>query len=468
MIEEVFEILKKEKLDSDERIERAIMRDRSVHQILAVVSRLSEAVGQHAGSAQTDLAGFDFLPNGEISAQYGSCIEWTCRVQRAERLARFAALWADRILIPSYFGRYVEDSRVAEDKALRYWVAGDLKVLLSLAPLLRAGIIELFGPGFHLCADCGRRYQDELAAAQERLARARSKVSDLYLDKVEVWFRSRAGRPHGSAFELGIRGPEDIVPHGVGLWIAYGPPEWLPRRLKRRAYDEDVFYRVPSSKIPSTGLLAVVLESVTWDVVMQHILSMFRGTKYLTNRQADAAFLCAVNDRDDYAAWSDVLSQYLQYDMPIIEGVPLEELVAVRRSEHDAFLVYRDTLKDIIRNHVAEHPALSGREAQQMYEDVVQPSLNRMKAKASSIRRSLVEKTGRDVVITGGLVGVGVFSGLLPADLAPLVGAVGGFSIAKDVLASLASLRSTPGELRNENLYFLWKIGEKRQKRPQA
>ena len=47
--EEVFEILRRERLDTDERIERAVMHARSIGEVVGLAERMSEAVA--AGQA---------------------------------------------------------------------------------------------------------------------------------------------------------------------------------------------------------------------------------------------------------------------------------------------------------------------------------------------------------------------------------------------------------------------------------
>jgi hypothetical protein len=465
MIEELFDILKTEKLDTDERVERAVMHDRPARELTDVVCRLSAAVGDASGLPRMELSAFDFLPNAQIGGHHGWCGEWGCRLGRAERLARFAALWADRVLIPSYFADYERGFAAGSEEDFRYWLAGDLKVVLALKPVLESGIVQLFSPSFSFCEECARAFGGQVAATRKALAAAKEHLEQLYWDKVEVWFGSWPNLAHGDRYVALIDGPEDVVPcGGLGFVTPHLPP-WLPERVKRQAVRDAIWYRVPRSRLKATGMLSHGLDLVASDVLTQHVLALRRGTKYLTNRAADAAFLRALNDRDDYASWTEVLGDYLQYEMPIIEAVPLDDLVALRRTEHDAFLVYRDTLRHVIQDRIAGGTVPTDREAAEMYEDLIQPSLNKMRAKVTSIRRSLAKKTGRNVLITAGLVAVGVFSGLLPADVVPLVTAVGGFNIARDVLDSLASAGSASSELRSENLYFLWKIGERSARR---
>jgi hypothetical protein len=50
--------------------------------------------------------GFEFMANTSLSGGAQPCNETTCRVNRADHLARFAALYADHVVIPNLFAEY--------------------------------------------------------------------------------------------------------------------------------------------------------------------------------------------------------------------------------------------------------------------------------------------------------------------------------------------------------------------------
>jgi hypothetical protein len=145
--------------------------------------------------------------------------------------------------------------------------------------------------------------------------------------------------------------------------------------------------------------------------------------------------------------------------MPLLDGVPLGELVEFRSNDYDAFQVYRDTIKKTIKDYVVKKPALTGTEAQEVYEDFVRPELNRMNRKLASVQQKLSNKLRRDVAVALGVVAVGLSSSLLAPELA--LSAAGGSPFLASAAKQMLEKAGAREELAGEDLYFLWKIAER-------
>ncbi|MCH8919799.1 MAG: hypothetical protein IIA23_03725 [Chloroflexi bacterium] len=182
--------------------------------------------------------------------------------------------------------------------------------------------------------------------------------------------------------------------------------------------------------------------------------SRSRNTKYLTDRPIDSIFLNSVNEDANFASWNPILAQYLQYEMPILTGVPLTELINLRTHDYEAFQVYRDTMQEIINKHIVNKPAITGTEAKDIYDDIVRPQLHKMNQKLRAAKDKLSNKLRRDVLIAGGVVALGLTTGIVGPGLAALgAAAVTG----KNILEQ----RDASDELKSDNLYFLWKASQK-------
>jgi hypothetical protein len=59
------------------------------------------------------------------------------------------------------------------------------------------------------------------------------------------------------------------------------------------------------------------------------------------------------------------------------------------------------------------------------------------------------------VLLTLGLIG-----GVLPSQLADVIKAVGGFSVAKDIVESIGAAGEVPPIVRSDDLYFLLRLDE--------
>lgn len=106
--------------------------------------------------------GFEFMANTSLSGGAQPCNETTCRVNRADHLARFAALYADHVVIPNLFAEYSANFSV---DVLRSRLEGDIAVMSLLEPLIQEGLVSVIPPAVAMCNACKGSFE----AQRERL-----------------------------------------------------------------------------------------------------------------------------------------------------------------------------------------------------------------------------------------------------------------------------------------------------------
>ena len=92
--------------------------------------------------------------------------------------------------------------------------------------------------------------------------------------------------------------------------------------------------------------------------------------------------------------------------------------------------------------------------------DIINPELHSIERTISSNRSSLLKAAGRDVILTGLGVGIGLFSGILPFDYAAVLGVMGGIPTLSNILSNIGKGNSK-GCVSNNNFYFLFKLEDK-------
>jgi hypothetical protein len=416
--------LKRRKLDSSDRIDRtlAALPFRDFPNLVAQLSSALPSITQDVGESP-----FSFAPNSSIGAQYSSCPATACRIQRAENLGRFAALWADRVYLPFFLSRFQHleqaDSTAAGEMAARLDLANDLKVIVTLAPLLEAGIVRFF-ESFSYCESCFQLVVREKLETAKRLARARATVQDQMAEfQAELVLLTTDGLTP-SALMLTLQGPEDLLPHGGRTFFQNGAdlPSWLPATLKRRLLaGGPVTYSIPPSKVKHVREIGDAIDDVIVDITAHRMLSRHVSASFLTDRSVDKVFLDALELDRERSAFNSVLTKYLSFQAPIIEAVPLTTILELRASEDEAYLVYRDTIARLIRQYIQPRTKLTGTEARDLCSDEVLPSLNKLNSRMASVQRALSEKFVRDIAITGTTLTIGVagtMSHVLPGERA--------------------------------------------------
>ena len=138
--------------------------------------------------------------------------------------------------------------------------------------------------------------------------------------------------------------------------------------------------------------------------------------------------------------------------------IPISTILKVRHREPEAFQNYRSTVTGIVKEYASDRKAIGIAEAKEIYLDRLKPQLDALQAQAKNVRREQVRKGLLKVAASSALIGLGIYSGILPSQLSNLVKAIGGFNVAKDLAESLGALQRNPTEVRNHNLYFLLRL----------
>ncbi len=465
-MEKAFDFLAKRGLGNDQQIESAIMHKWDFTDIIDFALNLNELIDVHP-EGSTEVTSFNFLANSNLSAQaYGGCGTWGCRLERIDRLARFAALYSDRIYITNYLDEFTThklERLEGLESNIRYDLAGHIKVLLTLRPLLESGIVCLINhPGAHLCPACIEKIYPSLEGTIDKLEQAFAVLTDRFAD--EASFRLLSYSPTAPSCAVHIKGSEDFVEHGAMGFSLYTPPKWLVQKAKsieERGLRGGVHLSkkvLLDSKIPQS-----FLSPIKFDVFLQLFCSRALGinAKYLANSAADVSLLCSLTDDKDFKQFDEVSQKDLVHYLPIIQDVPLKYLLKVRSTEHDAFLAYRNTINHIIKEYVVQRKHISNVDSRQIYEDIIYPKLCDLDAKVNSIKRKARKQLVQDVTIGTAAVVVGVFSGIVPSELKLILGSLASVPAARELWELSTKLVGTPDEIRSDNFYYLWKLARK-------
>ena len=467
-MEKVFELLEKNKLVDDEHIESTIMDGWGTTHILDFKDSLVELAEATAPpKKEPDLSAYAFVANSDMSSQHTTCPAWSCRLRRIDELARFSVLYSDHVYIQNYFEDYWHPpTNRYEEYNLRRNFAGDLKIMIRLRPLMTAGIVQLVHPaepGLHMCHRCAEKLIPTFKEVNSALEKQVHTLSKKYLVETSGVLYLDPHFAEVPLYNIELKGSEELWETGQLVLITehLAPPLLAKaRNVPRHVLAKGI--QLSKDQIRKAGIVHDSLHLIAMDIWMQYLMSKIAGLnlKYLTNRDIDISFLEAVTKDEDFRKYNDVLKSYLMYELPILQGVPLDSLLDVRQKEQDAFLLYRDGINEVIRTYISQRKAFSSRDAKEIYGDVIQPKLNQLNARVSSIKRSHWKKVTRDIVIAAGVLTFGLCSNILTPGWSTVVSSLGGFQALKSI-QSIVEATQTPEEIRNDNFYFLWKLSKK-------
>lgn len=378
---------------------------------------------------------FGFIANTPLSGGAYPCAALDCRLTHIDRMARFAALYGDQVIIQDPFRQYsYEPPRYLEP--YRESVIGDLLVFHELRPLLES---DLVGVAARSTAFCEEHLPQIIRKGNLRKA-------ELALHKQFSQTITTDVKYDDPFIVIHVSGPENLIEHGETNIIRIGKELKVSTRKNK------------SGKISLIGksrreIIENLSGNILVDLIQQDIYSSQYGLNYLTDREVDLDVLEATNDQDT-KRFSQAVIEGFSHSLPFLEHVSLSSLLKLRQEEGESFQVYRDTVSSILK-------ALKPTEAdkvKQAFNDAVLPEIRKIDLTVNNAKKLLKRSIGSNILFGAGLITVGLASGFLPPDAGKILATVGGFQFGVNALQSMYQLMREPDSIHENKFYFLWKV----------
>jgi hypothetical protein len=399
---------------------------------------------------------FGIIANSTLSGGLFPCQSYRCREGYLDQTARYAALYADNLAIRDpldhlsfSLGHLIEAKSAtarSQTTIFRGELLADLRLLYHVRPLLEAGLVEIADTPGHFCPNCySLRGGTTSPEVTERINDVREKLKRILVNEVPLSIGRTA-----NGFRLEVAEHELLGHHSTSYHVSQVPADIansLPvvGQMRRLSLEE-------ARQSPHVDSLA---GRIIDDVMAQNMYAATSGAHYLTDRPIDMEMI----RQDERAttgsgARNRALMEGMAHSLPFLSDVPLDDLVELRAKEGDAFEVYRQAL----RKALEQSQAHTTDEVRQAVDDLVRPEV----AKIELLVRNSKCASRRDLAMNGsvatGFITAALWSGMLPASIAAVVAAIGGFSGIQAMASNLPSLFQEPGEARKEQFYFLWRV----------
>lgn len=405
------------------------------------IAEYAQEIIEHATPAATDGSPFEFSASATFGGAPHPCAGLTCRMERVQELGYFAALYADRILIPSPFS-YVDAA--SELQQLRCNLAVAIAACLYLKPLLHAGVVQ-FAPkeDDEVCLHC-------LAT---KLGKSSDDIKSL-LRRLEHEYEVRAtyfGEKDGRTVMIIPGGPADLFETHETATCLHKPPN----SIKGLVYGKRERVTIPVEIVRELKIPVDYARVVARDLITRDLCASRFGTGYLTRREVDLTLAAATEHGKDEGT---VLRRNLGHSVATLQGASIRDLLRLRNSEMDAFKTYQTAL----RRAAVEVPRT--RDISGLYSDVVEPEIRRMNMTLKAARRTILRSLTSHVAGASVYAGIALCSGLVSPSVAGALAAFGGGHFTRNIVAKVAELyRQEPANARDNPFYFLWKASRLRQ-----
>jgi hypothetical protein len=235
---------------------------------------------------------------------------------------------------------------------------------------------------------------------------------------------------------------------------------WLPPEYEQfpdavRAANQKGGITLSKSQVRRLRLHATeadrVMETISFEVTAAQTLS----TSFLTDRSLHIDFLNSINQSPAIARRNRIAQKYLTSLVPFVDGIRIQDLVKLRESEADAFIVYRKTLNEAIDNYRSEKDNFTEKDAKTIYSDVIAPKLAQLDQKVKNARRTFLKEAAGETAAWVGAISFGVYTGIIPAHLVEAAKLLGMTKVIVDFLKSTMARKDNQGAIRND---FLWRV----------
>jgi hypothetical protein len=364
-----------------------------------IVTQQREDYGGDLG-VDHEMDPFTFLASKSLRGET-SCGEYGCRVEKLDMLGRYAALYANQIILPLPL---TDPSTMDGPEDAAQEVSQAALALLRLRPLFDAGILyPVIRRSFH-CRHTLRWCQDMQAMVDQASFDMMKAFKDDFLVRFQLPEKAPTRIP-----SIYIDGPEDFLEHGNIVMLFNEPEGW---RAKRWKFDPEGMVELRGDR-KSAALFRIFI-GIAEDTSFYLAYGRNRNARLLTNLPGETFLLDSLTGDDEVSASSAALNDCMTHALPLLADLPISRLLAIRREERDSFERYRLAVRQILMEVSRERKRIRKKEVRRLFQERIEPELARMKSELYQERRRQRRRIGAGLAGLAAMVAMGIFGGIVP------------------------------------------------------
>jgi hypothetical protein len=142
----------------------------------------------------------------------------------------------------------------------------------------------------------------------------------------------------------------------------------------------------------------------------------------------------------------------LELKLPVLQGVPIRELLRIRSDEHEYFERFRSALRRAIKARI-DHGDSSSIAAEVVADDVL-PALNGIADRLKASERALARKAAYSITLSIVATACGALTGIVPLLAGGALAGIAG------TLAAQGKFTDEKREVELSDMYFLWRADD--------
>lgn len=384
------------------------------------------------------------------------CIALDCRRERLNEMLQFAVLFSDRVHIQNYFSEY-RHMRHADESIIKEKLYNDLDLVLYLQPFFNKKLVVFLSAQPHLCPNCMAAKLKLDSDSKKRFINGAKKIELEYLKALDVSFVKGE-----RVYEFVIEASPPFLEHGNRIEIVSQIPDIISsNKVLMNKLNNDGEISLSHSIKKQVGfhrdLAYEVINNVSYGIAASQVL----GSSFLTEKSIHVDYMKEISGNEEFNKKNTIALKHLTTIIPFLKNVEIKNLIKLREREGDSFLQFRAVLGKAISEFRSTRGTFSEKDARILYSDVIEPKLSSLEKRVDNAKKDLISSTYRPLIGAVGAISFGLFSGFLSSELLGIAGALGFTKFSSDLIQNVMSLGDGYKEIRNEDLYFLWKVKRK-------
>lgn len=435
-MESYFEILRSKGLVIKEGPNIKLLREISLKDMEKLAYRLSKAT---VPLSRESPSGLTHCASLNMSGDPNECYAVDCRLERINKLSRFALLHSSKVYVKNFFDDFLHYSRDID--YLRYIFLGNICLSVQIQQLLETGIFEFSPIHDGACPGCLAK----LITGRQK----NKKVTDHAIKEIS---RELLKDFKLTAFTSPV--PSITIDSKLGYSECQKRfrfekiPSWMEPYFKgkKRLLPEAVARKLGFHKRQAS----MAYLNVSFELALSEKL----GASSLFDNPLHLSLISKISRDPVVEKKNSVALKHMTTVMPFADKIPVSKILELRKKEPESFLTFQRALFEGMRELDKAHN-LNEREAREIYGDVVQPSLNRLDQTFKNAQKTIIKDVYRNAVAAVGALSVGILSGTITGAVIP---ALAGAIFAQKTIARAMRISDESEEVRNDKFYFLWKV----------
>lgn len=407
-----------------------------------------------ASSVANNGSTFSHTASLSLSGGRSPCASIDCRQSKVKELAQFAAFYSDRVITNNGLFTAIGRIEKGDSDVAKQTFHDELELLLTLRPLIECGLITPITPDTNKCFHCLGKSALPLGEVA-KFDNAFRRLTRKFTNEARVSLQWKKSLP----VRIEIQGQDTLVEHGIA-YRSIGSIGRLTRKCPKLAakLKKDGHVILSKTQRKEFGIDAQFAHEFFDDIGFEMAVSQCLKTSVVTSRPMDIEILNDVAPCADLSRRNALIQKHMTCLVPFLGGISTKEMLKLREAEADAFIVFRQAFGKAVDEFIKDKAGrFSEKEAASVYQQVIEPELARLNQKVKTAQTSIFKKSRAGALGWAAAISAGFYFGFVESSLIAAARALGLTKVAADLASGLIA---TSGEdsIRDENMYFLWKV----------